>query len=268
MFKFIIKLFTFCLLLLSCDKFESHPYDVDISGEQHVNAKNITIIENRCLNKDTLHFAVISDTQSWMDETNDEVKSINSHADVDFVIHCGDVSDYGITKEFMWQRDIFNKLKVPYVVIIGNHDCLGNGEDAFIHIFGKMNYSFIAGRVKFVCLNTNALEFDYSSSVPDFDFIKQEVVRDSADFDRTVFCMHARPLCEQFNNNAADAFENYYIRRYPDVLFCINGHDHHQEILNIFDDGLLYYGCDCAKNRNYYIFTITPNGYSYELVNY
>ena len=82
---------------------------------------------------------------------------------IDFVIHGGDMSDFGVTKEFLWQRDIMNGLKVPYVALIGNHDCLGTGEETYKTVFGPTNFSFIAGNVKFVCLNTNALEYDYPS---------------------------------------------------------------------------------------------------------
>jgi 3',5'-cyclic AMP phosphodiesterase CpdA len=57
------------------------------------------------------------DTQGWFDDTKDMVKSINNHHTIDFVVHGGDITDFGITKEFEWQRDILNGLQVPYVVI-------------------------------------------------------------------------------------------------------------------------------------------------------
>ena len=50
-----------------------------------------------------------------------------------------------------------NGLHVPYVALIGNHDCLGTGAETYKAVFGPTNFSFIAGDVKFVCLNTNAL---------------------------------------------------------------------------------------------------------------
>lgn len=68
-----------------------------------------------------------------------------------------------------------NKLNVPYVTLIGNHDVLGNGKAVFEEIFGTDNFSFIAGKTKFVCLNTNALEYDYSHPVPDFNFLNSEM---------------------------------------------------------------------------------------------
>ena len=54
-----------------------------------------------------------------VDETEDFVKEINKRNDIDFVIHGGDMSDFGLTKEFLWQRDIMNGLNVPYVALIG-----------------------------------------------------------------------------------------------------------------------------------------------------
>jgi 3',5'-cyclic AMP phosphodiesterase CpdA len=66
----------------------------------------------------------------------------------DFVIHGGDISDFGLTKEFLWMRDIMNGLKAPYVVIIGNHGCLANGTEIYRKIFGEENFSSLADDCK------------------------------------------------------------------------------------------------------------------------
>ena len=84
---------------------------------------NIEQIEAKCKGKTTIRFITMGDSQRWYDETEDFVKEVNKRDDIDFVIHGGDMSDFGLTKEFLWQRDIMNGLKVPYVVLIGNHDC-------------------------------------------------------------------------------------------------------------------------------------------------
>ena len=155
-----------CLLATSCDLIDYHPYDVRIEGETDVNAHHIEQIEAACLGKDTIRFITMGDSQRWYDETEDFVNHVNRRDDIDFVIHGGDMSDFGLTDEFLWQRDIMNGLRVPYVALIGNHDCLGTGEETYRAVFGNPNFSFIAGRVKFVCLNTNAIEYDYSTPVP------------------------------------------------------------------------------------------------------
>ena len=208
------------LLLTGCDTvFDVHPYDVRVKGETNLNAKNIQKIEQTVKSKDTIRFAVISDSHQWLDDLQKAVNDINSRQDsIDFVIHCGDISDFGATREMKWTRERMLKLKMPSVVLLGNHDCLGTGNQTYEAIYGNPVFSFIAGKVKFVCLNTNLIEYDYSRPVPTFDFMEAERSADSLDFDRTVVCMHAPPYSEQFNNNVAKVF-NYYIHEFPRLLF-------------------------------------------------
>ena len=256
-----------CLLIAGCDMIDYHPYDVHISGETDVNAHNIAQIEQNCQNKTTIRFVTMGDSQRWYDETDDFVSHLNKRDDIDFVIHGGDVSDFGVTDEFLWQRDIMNKLKIPYVVLLGNHDCLGTGEETYRVIFGDPNFSFIAGRVKFVCLNTNALEYDYSEPVPDFTFMENEITNRRDEFEKTVICMHARPYTDVFNDNVAKVFQ-HYVKQYAGIQFCTAAHTHHHQDDVIFDDGIHYVTSDCMDYRTYLVFTITPEKYEYELVKY
>ncbi|MBF0730828.1 metallophosphoesterase family protein [Bacteroides acidifaciens] len=255
------------LLLSGCGMTDYHPYDVHISGETNVNAHNIEKIEANCKGKTKLRFVTMGDSQRWYDETEEFVKEINKRDDIDFVIHGGDMSDFGVTKEFLWQRDIMNGLKVPYVVLIGNHDCLGTGEETYKAVFGPTNFSFIAGNVKFVCLNTNALEYDYSEPVPNFTFMEQEIKDRRDKFEKTVISMHARPYTDVFNDNVAKVFHRY-VTEYPGIQFCTAAHTHHHRDDVIFDDGIHYITSDCMDCRSYLVFTITPEKYEYELVKY
>lgn len=223
----------------------------------------MSLIEQNCRNKETIRFAFIGDTQRWYDETEDFVNHINQRNDVDFVIHGGDVADFGLTKEFMWMRDILNRLTMPYVVIIGNHDCLANGKQIFRTIFGEENFSFMAGNIKFICLNTNALEYEYSHPVPDFSFIEKEYRENTPGHERTIVAMHARPFCEQFNNNVAYIFQEI-IKQFPDLQFCLNAHGHNKNAIDLFEDGILYYEVPCMQKKHYYIFTLTPEKYEME----
>lgn len=253
------------LLAGSCEMIEYHPYDGRIDGAAGINAKNIKRIETSCAAKDTIRFAVISDTQGYYDDLEDCVKSINSGNNIDFVLNTGDLTNYGATKEFVWQRDILEKLNVPYTCIIGNHDCVGNGEELYKKIFGEFNYSFLAGNTRFVCLNTNALEFDYSERVPDFIYIEELLDHISPDHERTVIAMHARPYSEQFGDNLAKVFQ-LYIHQFPGLQFCLYGHGHNFREDDFFGDNILYYECASVCKRGYYIFTLTPDSYEYEKI--
>lgn len=167
--------------------------------------------------------------------------------------------------EFLLQRDIMNKLHIPYVVIVGNHDCVGNGVESFTKIFGELNFSFIAGDTKFICLNTNALEFNYNTPVPDFEFMEKEQLFRKDEFTKTIFLMHSPPNNNQFNQNARKTYHKM-VREFPNPLFGGHAHIHSLCITDPGEDGIIYYGCDSIHHRNYILFTITPQGYTYEII--
>ncbi len=256
------------LLLVSCeDAFDIHPYDVNFDGETGINARNINVIESRFVDSDTLRVALISDTHGWYSDAKDEVAALNQRDDIDFVVHCGDLTDTGTAPEYEWIRKILGRLEVPYVALIGNHDFLGTGDQAYTTMYGEMDFTFIAGRVKFVCLNTNATEYDYMAAVPNFDFMEEEFSKNIARFDRTVLLMHAPPYSDQFNNNVCKSFRRY-LDFFPNLMCCVYGHNHVDKVDDIYGDGLLFYGIDSAEHRNYRILTITPDGYEMEHVFY
>ncbi|MDD4514373.1 metallophosphoesterase [Massilibacteroides sp.] len=261
--------FLFLFLFISCDLIDYHPYDGRLSSdtETGINKTNIEKIESICHDKDTIRFIMISDTQRAYDETEDFVNLFNSSINnVDFILHGGDFADFGLKKEFEWAHRILSKLKVPYVSLIGNHDIIGNGEQVFKKMYGEENFSFIVGDVKFICLNTNALEYDYSNPIPDFNFLYKEIA-DSISSKRTIVAMHAPPGNEQFNNNVKEVFQAV-IKMFPSLLFCLHGHEHNFKVRDIFNDGVLYYGCTTMQKRGYYLFTLTPDGYTYEEIEY
>lgn len=257
-----------CLCMLSsCELIDYHPYDGKLSDDiRDINGMNIPRIEQATDGKDTIRFVLFGDTQRSYDETEDFVRHINPRRDsIDFLIHGGDYTEFGTTAEYDWTADILAELQIPFVGLIGNHDVLGNGDSVFGELFGADNFSFVAGGVKFVCLNTNALEYDYSNPVPDFEFILSEL--EKRDAERTVVVMHAPPGSDQFNNNVKQVFQEY-IKRFPSLQFCLHAHNHNVQVTDIFGDGIIYYGCANIGKRNYLRFTLTPNGYTYESVDF
>ena len=255
------------ILASGCDSFQYHPYEVRFDGERNINHNNIVKIEEQCRNLDALYVAFISDSHHDYTDLCDMVGDINRRDSIDFVIHLGDLTDTGTIKEYVWARDYLARLVKPYVALIGNHDFLGTGDEIYSKMFGNMDFSFIAAGVKFLCVNTNATEYDHIADIPNFQFLEDEAIADSALFDRTVVCMHARPYSDQFNNNVAKPFE-YYVKNLPGILFCINGHDHNLQFDDLFGDGLMYYGVTCASDRQYMIFNINKEGYRYEVIDY
>ena len=89
------------LLLSSCNSvFDIHPYDVNVHGEKDINAKQMKVIESMFTDKKTLRVAFISDTHLWLADAKDQVADINKRGDIDFVVHCGDLTDTATNDEF------------------------------------------------------------------------------------------------------------------------------------------------------------------------
>ena len=113
----LTTLFLITILINGCEMFESHPYDVSVRGEKNLHEKNIKQLDENLRDKKSFRFAFISDTQRWYDETKEMVVDINKRKDIDFVIHGGDISDFGATHEFVMQRDILLGLHMPCMTI-------------------------------------------------------------------------------------------------------------------------------------------------------
>jgi len=271
--------------MVGCDNFEYHPYSVGLDGNHDINSRNVALLEGSDL-QPPFKFAFITDTQGALDETADALEIIKKRGDIDFIIHGGDMTDFGLPKEFIWSRELLDKCGLPYLTVIGNHDCLGNGEDTFNYIFGPQDFSVNIGNTHFLLLNTVALEYDYSRPIPDLDFIERDCKKVTAinavspdSLTHTVVVMHSRPYDEQFNNNVAKVF-NLYMTQFPGMLkidgddfgklksFCINGHNHSFAVADIFDNGILYYQCPNIAKRTFFVFTITSDGYEHEVVEF
>lgn len=256
------------LLAAGCDHpFEYHSYELKLEKKyKNINRKNIDRIRENDRPADTVRFAFMGDTQRWYDETQAFVKAVNKRHDIAFVVHGGDITDFGLKKEYCWIHDIMSRLNVPYVALVGNHDNLGSGREVYEAMYGPLNFSFIYGRVKFVCLNTNALEYDYSVPVPDFVFLSEQASDTVAGlYDSSIALMHVEPGDVVFNNNAREPFHEY-LNRLRNLRFCVHAHAHRLMADDFFGDGIIYYGSDAMKSRSYLLFTVTPNNYSYEVV--
>ena len=162
---------------------------------------------------------------------------------------------------------LMDGFNIPWAPVLGNHDCLGTGTDVYRTIYGTPNFAFDAGPVHFLCLNTNAFEYDYSVPIPDFSFISADRDALPATTRRTVVAMHAQPFSEQFNNNVAELFQGE-LHKYPGLAFCLSGHGHTTQAVDLYGDGIYYYECTSAKGREYLLFTLSAQGMTYEAIPY
>ena len=262
----ILFLFMACLNFSGCDMLDYHPYDTRFDGERNINSTNKARIEQALEGRKQLRFAVISDTQRWYDATHEIVDHINANEGIDFVIHCGDLTDFALTDEFEWMRDELQRLHMPYVVAIGNHDCIGTGKATFRNMYGPFEYSFTAGDTHFVVLNTNGLEFSDTPNFFGVGFLRKNITQVPISAKRTVVVMHVPPGSDQYPLTQM-GFYLSALEPYPNVQFALCGHEHSTVVRYPFPESMPYYQVACADKRSYLVFNLNADGtYDYEEV--
>lgn len=259
-------------LFSACETFDYHPLHnkAYTLGDKEINHSMYTAFE-----KDTICFAFVSDTHNEYSKTKQFVDHINERNDIDFVIHGGDFTDYGLRKEYKMFHDIFSKLKVSYLVLIGNHDMLGSGSDHYRELFGEDNLlteleCYPSGDysrrfyLNIVIMNTNML--DAKKNVSPFDCIRFDYSQYDAN---TIFFMHSPPKSDQYyDKEELDRFKDKMSEYSGNVLFGIHGHEHSYSENDFFDNGVMFYGCDNIAKRTFLLFKITKDGYTYEKIEF
>ncbi|MEA3317335.1 MAG: metallophosphoesterase, partial [Bacteroidota bacterium] len=200
---------------------------------------------------DTIRIAFTGDTHRYYDEFDGFVNAINvlnKEKFIDFVIHVGDISDFGLPKQYIWGNSYLLNLDCPYFVVIGNHDLVGNGALAYKEMYGKYNFSFIYGDLKFVFINTNSREYNYNGKVPDINWLDSQLQAND-NFENAVVVFHVPPMDADFDTDLEDDFHST-IAKYNNVLFTVHGHLHKHEVYIPYADNLTYvnvYGVQYEK---------------------
>lgn len=252
------------LLLSSCDAFQNHPYEgklefKDVTAE---NVSRIKALEARYDAQTPLRFAFTSDTQGFFDETEDMVKDMNTR-DIAFVLHGGDLTNYAFTDEFERMHRVLSKLKVPYVPVIGNHDCLGDGDKVYKEMYGALDHSFTFGANKFIFLNTNFLEFD--ESVPDIGWLEKELQTPAHILNKFVIS-HMVPSNQEANKAKEHAYA-YLMRKYG-VRLSLHGHTHYYRVDQPYNDGITYVTAAASQKRSYVIVTVIGSQATFEKIEF
>jgi 3',5'-cyclic-AMP phosphodiesterase len=252
------------LSLMSCkDLFQYSPNEVRLEeDETNINLKNIPRIE-ALPKRDTLKFILIGDTQRFYDQAEDFVNEINKRNDISFVVLAGDISDFGLNKEFKWVHRELKKLKVPYIGVIGNHDMLANGRLIFNQMYGAENFSFNCNGTRFICLNTNSREVGLDGSIPNLSWLDKEL-KQAASYTNAFVISHVPP----FNHTDFDQrLEFPYARllaSYTNVRASLHAHEHTTNRVRPYEGGMEYFIIGSIHNKAYALVTVWDNQYSIE----
>lgn len=203
------------------------------------------------IKEDTLIFAQITDThivpinKKWVNieskvmsarlrKVVQEINTFNPPAK--FVLHTGDIVDYGNIEAYKHAKAILDELHMPYFIIPGNHDSrdklrrVFNREHLYLPQNGVINYLIEGHAVNFLMLDTLVPQkvygfveketFDWMQTVLDIDKSKPVII-----------CMHHFP-CKVYYQLFNDiALKNAYtfkefIKTKKQIVAIIAGHYH------------------------------------------
>lgn len=247
----------------ACEKFEFSPYEIRLDeDEKNINGRNIARIN--ALKKapdDTLRFVLTADTQGFYEENEKLVAHINQRRNLDFVLIGGDLTDFGLTKEFKLVHEDFKKLNVPYVAVVGNHDAVNNGKQAFAAMYGDYDVSFGAGNSKFILLNTNYLEFD--KNAPDLDWLEKEL-QAAATYENVFVLSHIPPTNNEFGAENKVRY-GQLMNKYK-VSYSLHGHNHNYKYHFPFGEQVPVLETAATEKLEYIVFTVAGGEVSFERV--
>ncbi|WP_207434088.1 metallophosphoesterase family protein [Sabulibacter ruber] len=252
------------LLFSACDLFQYHPYEGNLEYKNLTaeNVARIKALEAQYTPQTTLRFAFTGDTQGYFAETEDMVKDMNTR-DIAFVVHAGDITNYAFTDEFERMHQELSKLKAPYITVIGNHDCLGDGDKLYKEMYGPLDHSFTLGPHKFIFLNTNFLEFD--ESVPNLTWLEQELNTSPSILNKFVIS-HISP--DNAEANRAKEQEYARLMRDYDVRLSLHGHTHNYKAGQLYNDGITYVTTAASLKRSYVLVTVTGTQATFEKIEF
>lgn len=97
--------------------------------------------------------------KSAIDALQYSIDEINATDSIDFALITGDITDQGDRATMIRAKSYFDKLKVPYHIVLGNHETTWSESGCmdFREIFGEESFCFEHNGVKFICFNSGPL---------------------------------------------------------------------------------------------------------------
>lgn len=176
----------------------------------------------------SFRFALVTDTHIG-NPNNDidlrrTVADINAQDDIDFVIHSGDVTEFGSDEELALAKSILDGLNKPLYILPGNHDAnwSESGTNSFLRIFGAETFAFEHKGFLFVGLASGPNMRMGPGQIPreNLSWFFNELKK--IDTDTPIIYVNHYPMDNGLNNwfEVMDALRPYNVK----LMLCGHGH--------------------------------------------
>jgi 3',5'-cyclic AMP phosphodiesterase CpdA len=181
----------------------------------------VTIQDNESSIGSDFKIAFIADTHNYYDELNKLVNTINRNGPYSFIVVCGDITNYGLLEEYKETKRILQRLNYPYLVAVGNHDLLSNGNNIFLRMFGKTEFDFTYKNIQLIFFNNN--NWESGGVIPNKKWVEMILKESTPQF--RIMVSHVSPRdTKRFNYSMIAEWED--LMTTYGVNYYINGHDH------------------------------------------
>lgn len=238
-------------LAAACLEYSPHAVDLDPS-ERGLHARALDRLAAADQGPGApFRFAVLGDTHLSYEDTGDAVDHLNARGDLAFVVHLGDLTHVGLVPEFRRMNAVLARLRVPYLVAVGNHDLLGTGAETYARMFGPRDLAFTFGGVRFVLFDSNSRQAGFTGDVPDVAWLAAQVGGHGG---ACVLLSHVPP--------GTSDFDAAVLARYDDLLASgrVASSFHAHEHASRFEErrGTPVWITDSMQHRSYLVATLRP----------
>lgn len=211
------------LACVSCEElFEYSPYQVrttETGTGRNVKALEVLAGQSSPVFK-PFKIALVGDSHTYYDDFADQIAALNQMDSIDFVVHMGDITLSGIYREFVWFGKLMDGLGKPSLTLLGNHDCLSNGDRMYREMFGPFNFTLEYNGCKLVFFDDNIWERNVAD--PDFGWLYN--VLEKNDYKYKLVFAHIHPWDGQFSVGNRLLYNQIMEMRKVDV--SVHGHAH------------------------------------------
>ena len=256
--RFLLTTLVLSIFLISCEKtFTYNANEIQIGeSDRDQNTKNLERLQSKP-QSNSFNFVVIGDTQRFYEELDDFVEKINSYPHISFIVLNGDITDFGLQSEYLWVSHRLQKLSFPFLVIIGNHDMLGNGRELYKNMFGPENFGFSFSGYKFIALNSNSQEVGHNGSLPDTTWLQQEL--SATPSQQKIFILsHMAPFSGDFDRSLEQAYVRI-LGNNGNVIYSIHAHEDISYLGQPYGPPVNYLVVNSIHERSFVLIKVNTN---------